>query len=165
MKGVSQMKKLLIFVLVLCLPVALLCGCGANRTDNSVPEIDLGAFMEDLMGRYELGNVEAVDQELMEAFYPGLPEVAAQQCIVYMPLITGVVSEYAFLQCADKDAAAQAAEILQARLDAQANGGAWYPEAMENWAKAKVITEGNYVALIAAGDDTDSIAADFEKLF
>lgn len=164
-KEFSKMKKLIPALLALCLLAALLCGCSGNKTDVVTADVDLTAFMEELMTRYELGSIEAVNDELIDAFYPGLLEVDAAQRVVYMPLITGVVSEYALLQCADKDAAARAAEILQTRMDTQAEGGAWYPESMENWAKAKIVTKGNYVALIAAGDDSAAIAADFEKLF
>ena len=160
-----RLKRIIICILILALSGALLCGCGGNRGSDSAPAVDLQAFMEYLLERYELGSVEPVGPELLDAFYPGLQEINADQRVVYMPMITGVVSEYAFLHCADRDAAAKAAEILQQRVDGQAGGGAWYPESVENWARAKVITKGSYVAMIAAGDVTDDIAADFEKLF
>ena len=159
------MKKVTVYVCLLCRLSVLLCACGGIRDGSAAPEVDLPAFMEELLSRYELGAVEAAGEELTAAFYPGLSNLDPVQQVVYMPLITGVVSEYVFLQCADKETAARAAEILQARVDAQADGGAWYPESVENWAKAKVLVKGKYVAMIAAGEDTDSIAADFEKLF
>ena len=158
-----KLKKRIPLFLIAALLAAALCGCGA--TEVPAETVDLQKFMEDTLGSYELGSVEAVSGELLDAFYPGLSGVDAPQRVVYMPMITGIVSEYALLECADRDAAAQAAEILEARVQTQAEGGAWYPESVENWAKAKVITKGNYVAMIAAGELTDSIAADFEKLF
>ena len=45
--------------------------------------------------------------------------------------MTSVVSEYMFLECQSEDDASKVVEILQARVDAQADGGAWYPESME----------------------------------
>ena len=158
-----KLKNRIPLFLIAALLAAVLCGCGV--TEAPAETVDLQKFMEDTLGSYELGSVEAVSGELLDAFYPGLSDVDAPQRVVYMPLITGVVSEYALLECADKNAAEQAADILEARVRAQAEGGAWYPESVENWAKAKVITKGNYVAMIAAGELTDSIAADFEKLF
>ena len=159
------MKKKLYLLITLALLSVLPAGCGTRTASGSEVQVDLEAFMQDTLDSYELGSVEAVGDELTEAFYPGLREIDAVQRVVYMPLITGVVSEYALLQCADRENAEKAAALLQSRVDTQAQGGAWYPESMENWSKARVIVKGNYVAMIAAGDATDDIAADFEKQF
>ena len=159
------MKKKTNLILVFALLAGLLAGCGTKTAAGPEAQVDLNAFMKDTLDSSELGSVEAAGDELTEAFYTGLREIDTVQRVVYMPMITGVVSEYALLQCADRESAEKAAALLQTRVDTQAQGGAWYPESMENWAKAKVIVKGNYVAMIAAGDATDDIAADFEKLF
>ena len=59
----------------------------------------------------------------------------------------------------------KAEEIFQARIDAQVQGGAFYPETIEGWKKAQVITKGSVVALISAGDSQSSAVEAFEKLF
>ena len=158
------MKKSLNLLFVLALLTCLLAGCG-TKAPGGETQVDLEAFMTDTLNRYELGSVEAVGDELTDAFYPGLRDIDTVQRIVYMPLITGVVSEYVLLQCADSENAEKAAALLQKRVDEQAAGGAWYPESVANWAKAKVIVRGTYVVMLAAGEATDAIAADFENLF
>ena len=150
-------------IMAALLALTLLCGCGENRGGEA--QADLQAFMDRTLDRYELGSVEPASEELTEIFYPGLGALETVQRLVYLPLITGVVSEYVLLECVDRDTATRAGELLEARVREQAEGGAWYPESVASWAKARVITKGNYAALIAAGDDTDAIAADFEALF
>lgn len=160
-----SLKRVWMILLAAAILTAALAGCGKDAAPAKEPDIDLDDFMQDALSRYELGSVEAVGDEMIDAFYPGLRELNTVQRVVYMPRITGVVSEYAFLRCADAETAAKAAELLRQRVDAQSEGGAWYPEAMENWARARVLTKGSYVAMIAAGEETEAIAADFEKLF
>ena len=62
------------------------------------------------------------------------------------------VNEYVFMQCENEDDAARAAEILQTRIDTQAGGDAFYPETIDQWKVARVMTNGAYVALIASGE-------------
>ena len=69
------------------------------------------------------------------------------------------------VECASAEDAAAVAEILQARIDAQVDGGAWYPASIEQWEKAQLVTNGNYVAMIACGDNSASIAEDFLAKF
>ena len=57
------------------------------------------------------------------------------------------------------------ADILQARVDAQVSGGAFYPETTAAWEKAQVITRGNVVALICAGEAQDQAVEAFNALF
>ena len=64
----------------------------------------------------------------------------------------------------EEDAAAAAA-ILQERADAQAEGGAWYPESMEAWSNAQVIQEGTYAALIASSQHQDELVSSFQEQF
>ena len=44
-----------------------------------------------------------------------------------------MVNEIVLAECGTEEDAATAASILQDRVDAQAEGGAWYPESMETW--------------------------------
>lgn len=50
-------------------------------------------------------------------------------------------------------------------MDAQAEGGAWYPESMETWSNAQVVQNGTYVAMIATADHQEEIAEQFNALF
>lgn len=158
------MKKIALCTLIIAIMLTALVGCGSNKGGET--SVDLQAFIDDTQGKYELGSIMPVeDEEMLSAFYPGLAEIETTQRIAYMPMITGRVSEYIFLECTNEADVEKAAGLLQTRVDEQAAGGAFYPESVEAWTKAKVLTHGNYVLLIAAGDNTDSIAADFEALF
>ena len=61
--------------------------------------------------------------------------------------------------------AAKAAEIFAERVKLQAEGGAWYPEAVEGWAKnARIVTNGNFI-MMAVGADCDKFVDAFNALF
>ena len=65
----------------------------------------------------------------------------------------------------DAATAAQAAAILQSRVDTMANGGAWYPEATRIWTEcATVVTNGNYVMMVVNEQYAD-IVKEFNALF
>ena len=80
-------------------------------------------------------------------------------------MISAVVNEIVLAQCATEEDAATAASILQDRVDAQAEGGAWYPESMETWSNAQVIQEGAYVAMVACAQHQAEIVEQFQQLF
>ena len=82
-----------------------------------------------------------------------------------MPMMTSVVAEFAFVQCETEEDAGKVAEIFQKRADEQAEGGAWYPESMEAWSDAQVLTEGTYVALIAYADNEQEVVDQWKALF
>ena len=54
---------------------------------------------------------------------------------------------------------------MQGRIDAQADGGAWYPAACEAWGRGKVITNGRYVAMIACIEFQEEVEAAFNACF
>lgn len=154
------MKKITALLLALTL-LASLAACGETEAKS----IDLNAFWEDVEAQYGAPNMAEASDELVEGFYPGLTELEPVQSVVKIPVMSAVVSEYVFLECASPEDAAKAGEILQKRADDQAAGGAWYPESVENWGKAKVFVIDNYAALIAAGDQTGPISEAFQALF
>lgn len=155
------MRRTMILLLAAVLLFCLLSGCGNSA---GTAKIDLQAFLEQTEQTYDLGSITPLDNDLLDTFYPGLREIETTQLVAYMPLITGRVSEYVFVECADRDGAKTAEEILRNRAETQAAGGAWYPESMAAWADAEVLTIGNYVLLIAAGELTEAIAGDFTAL-
>jgi len=89
---------------------------------------------------------------MLEMYYPGLGDIAAKQFLAKAPVMSYAVNEYVFMQCENEDDAAQAAKILQTRIDSQADGDAFYPETIDQWKAARVMTNGAYVALIASGE-------------
>ena len=100
-----------------------------------------------------------MEGETLESYYPGLAELATEQLVAKAPMMSSVVNEIVLVQCASEEDAAAAAAILQERADAQAEGGAWYPESMEAWSNAQVLQEGTYAALIASSQHQDELVS------
>lgn len=128
-------------------------------------DADLAGFFQSLNETYTLPEMMEADEEAVDGYYPGLNDIAYLQKVVELPKITSSVCEFVFVQCEDGKDTAAVEEILQARIDGQASGGAWYPATMAAWEKAQVVTNGDYVAMISAGDDTADIVADWNALF
>ena len=107
--------------------------------------------------------------ELLDSYYPGLSELAAKQCGVYIAAISAAVGEIALVETENAGDAQKAAEIFQARIDYQVGddanpGGAWYPETIEGWkTKSHVVSNGNFV-MLAVGDSAAAVES-FENLF
>ena len=168
------MKKLLTLALSALLTMSLLTACGGETAPQN--DVDLTAFYNTLAE--EDGWVEDaassgpddvlmsnIEGDLLESYYPGLADVATEQLIAKAPMISAVVNEIVLAQCATEEDAATAASILQDRVDAQAEGGAWYPESMETWSNAQVIQEGAYVAMVACAQHQAEIVEQFQQLF
>lgn len=168
------MKKLLTLALSALLTMSLLTACGGETAPQN--DVDLTAFYDTLAEEYGwvedaassgpddvlMSNIEG---DLLESYYPGLADVATEQLIAKAPMISAVVNEIVLAQCATEEDAATAASILQDRVDAQAEGGAWYPESMETWSNAQVIQEGAYVAMVACAQHQAEIVEQFQQLF
>mgnify|MGYP005932831943 CR=1 FL=1 len=151
----------------------LLTACGGKTTDKTV---DLTAFYNTLAEEYGWAEDAAssgeedimmmnLEGDMLEGSYPGLADVATKQLIAKAPMISAVVNEIVLAECGTEEDAATAASILQDRVDAQAEGGAWYPESMETWSNAQVVQNGTYVAMIATADHQEEIAEQFNALF
>ena len=163
------MKKFLAVTLTCALLLAGLLAC-AGQTEEK--QADLSAFAKGLTEQYEFaGYLTEMTPEYpyyeedMNRCLPGLLEMDLEQMVIYMTMITLNNGEFSMVQAKSSEDAAKAAEIFQARIDAQVQGGAFYPETIEGWKKAQVITKGSVVALISAGDSQSSAVEAFEKLF
>lgn len=168
------MKKLLTLALSAIMTLSLLTACGGETAPQN--DVDLTAFYNTLAEEYGwvedaassgpddvlMSNIEG---DLLESYYPGLADVATEQLIAKAPMISAVVNEIVLAQCATEEDAATAASILQDRVDAQAEGGAWYPESMETWSNAQVIQEGAYVAMVACAQNQAEIVEQFQQQF
>ena len=161
------MKKRAVWVLAALLLLA--SGCGGQREDGGAEEADVAldtlyAGMEELCG-WEEGYMADVEGELLEGYYPGLSEIPVKQLVVKVPAMSSDVNEIVLMQCETEEDAESAAAILQARADAQAEGGAWYPESLEAWKAAKVLRNGTYAALIASGAHQETLEEQFNLQF
>lgn len=157
-------------VLVLAALLLLAAGCGGQRDGGGAETAEVSltglfAGMEESCG-WEADYMTDVEGELLEEYYPGLSEVPAKQRIVKVPAMSSDVNEIVLMQCETEEDAENAAAILQARIDAQAEGGAWYPETQAAWEKARVLRQGGtYAALIASGEFQESLEEQFNQQF
>lgn len=171
-----MMRKLAMTMTIL-LTLGLLTACGSSSTEETeTKEVSLSDFYTELSTEYHWTEdaessqegdllLTTIEGEMLESYYPGLGEVSTKQLLVKAPLMSAVVNELVLMECETAEDTQKAVEILQARVDAQAEGGAWYPESMEAWGKAKVVQNGNYVAMIASAEYQDEIVEQFNALF
>ena len=160
------MKKLMTLALAAIMMLGLV-GCGSKKEEQA--NVDLTGFYNSLATEYgwddnTMANLTD-DPELLEMYYPGLSEINTTQLIAKAPMMSSVVNEFVFLQCETEEDAAKAAEILQTRITAQAEGGAWYPESMEAWGRGGVDQQGTYVAMIASAEYQEDITAKWQAQF
>ena len=157
------MKKMITLALAVFM-MASLAACGSKKEEAK--EVDLTAFYDTLAAEYDWTDYLAdTEGEMLEMYYPGLGEITTKQMIAKAPRMSSVVNEMVFLQCETEDDAAKAAEILQQRIDTQAEGGAWYPESMEAWGRGVVDQQGTYVAMIASAEHQDAIVESWKAQF
>ena len=158
------MKKRAVWVLA-ALVLLLASGCGGRKEEAGpgsaeVSANSLYASMAEECG-WEEDYMADVEGELLESYYPGLSEIPAEQLVAKVPAMSSDVNEVVLIRCETEEDAKSAAAILQARIDAQAAGGAWYPESLEAWKAAQVLREGTFVALIASGAHQEALEEQF----
>ena len=127
---------------------------------------DLAAFYGSILaGNENFNATEALTGELLDNFYPGLSAIALKQQQIYIPMMTSVVCEIAMVEVANASDVPAVKAIFQARIDAQAGGGAFYPQSVEGWQNnSRIVSHGNCVMMIAYSE-CDSIVASFNALF
>lgn len=147
---------------------------GGNSGGSSTPEtpetpapaqVDLSAFYTTESGKYEFGMVTLADAELAANVYPGLFDIAAEQCLPYINMMTMNTSEIVLVQVTNSSDVDKVKSILQSRIDAQVEGGAWYPSAIDAWQNnSRIVSNGNYIMMVVH-ESCDSIVSDFNALF
>ena len=129
--------------------------------------VDLEAFYQTIFTDPDNAPMmEAFPAEGLDAFYPGLTGIQTNQRVAYMASISAVPCEIVMVECANAADVAAVKAILQARIDAQVNNQYNYPMVIEAWEKeAKVVTNGNFVALFVISGMTDQVVSNFNALF
>ena len=149
------MKKLTALLLALTLALSLVA-CG-EKASQEAP--DLNVVYEDYIASLEEAPMMMdVTDDVVETFYPGLSAVELKQSVLVTAAISAVAYEIAMVECADSADVETVQGIFQARIDSQVEGGAMYPATVEAWEGAEILTSGNVVALIVAGQDQAAAA-------
>ena len=131
--------------------------------------VDLNAFYLSLMDTYgenfpaTMNVCESV--EMLDGFYPGLSAIDTKQMMIYQPMMGAVVCEIALVEVADSADVDAVKAMMQARIDTQVDGGAWYPESIEGWkSNSRIVVNGNCVMMIAYSE-CDAVVDAFNGLF
>ena len=142
-----------------------------GEKDNLTSYATISAFAQRILNSYEFSSLQLLEpgtemgDAILGNYYAGLTDLDLPQCLVYLCMMTMNSGEFAVLEAKDAATAAQAAAILQSRVDTMANGGAWYPEATRIWSEcAAVVTNGNYVMMVVNEQYAD-IVKEFNALF
>lgn len=143
-----------------------------EKPETPAPEqapaaVDLTAFYETIFTDPE--NTPALvpmENDTLDAFYPGLNALSLTQKVAYMPMMTAVPCEIVMVECADAADAQTVKGIFKARVDAQVSNHLNYPMVIEAWEKeAKIVSNGNFVALFVISGMTDQVINSFNALF
>jgi len=130
-------------------------------------KVDLAAFFETIFT--DPANAPALipmDADALDAFYAGLTAIQTSQRVAYMPMMTAVPCEIVMVECANATDVEAVKTIFQSRIDAQVNDHFNYPMVIEAWEKeAKVVSNGNFVALFVVSGMTDEVVSSFNALF
>lgn len=130
-------------------------------------KVDLTAFYSTIFTDPE--NTPALvpmENDALDAFYPGLNALSLTQKVAYMPMMTAVPCEIVMVECANAADAETVRGIFNARITAQVDNHSNYPLVIEAWEKeAKVVSNGHFVALFVISGMTDQVAASFNALF
>ena len=125
-----------------------------------------GPSADDLMNPNPDYGMTAEDGAMMvEMYYPGLTSIETNQLHVYIPGMSFSAYEIVLIELVNESDVETVKAMLQARIDMQAEGGAWYPEAIEGWVNnARIVTNGCYV-MLAVGTDCDAFVEAFNAQF
>lgn len=123
----------------------------------------LSGFFSTLQSGYEgLGMMMAIEGDLLENYYPGLSGIAAvEEILIREPMISVSNVAVGLVKLSDSASSEDVAavkSILQARITAQAGGGAWYPESCAAWEKGVITSVSNVVGMFVHPSDAQAMA-------
>lgn len=103
--------------------------------------------------KHELMFFQETDQEMIEAYYPGLSDVSLKQEFIYTPAIIGFAQEIALVEVENSKDVDKVKDIFNQRIEYCKTTVACDPEVNDMWAtNATVQVSGNFVAMIALPD-------------
>ena len=129
--------------------------------------VDLAAFYATIFpDPNDAPAMMPMEDDALNAFYAGLTAIDRKQTVAYMPMMTAVPCEIVLVECANAADVDAVKAIFQARITAQVDNHFNYPMVIEAWEReARVVSNGNFVALLVVAGMTDQVAANFNALF
>ncbi|MBE6955989.1 MAG: DUF4358 domain-containing protein [Ruminococcaceae bacterium] len=139
----------------------------AQPAPEAPAKVDLNAFYNGIFTDPDNApTMVAMDNDALDAFYAGLNAISLKQKVAYMPMMTAVPCEIVMVECANAADVAAVKAIFNARISAQVDNHFNYPMVIEAWeTEAKVVSNGNFVALFVVSGMTDQVVANFNALF
>lgn len=130
----------------------------------------LDGFFTTLQGSYEgLGAMGAIEGEVLENYYPGLSGIATVEELLVQETMITTANVAVGLVKLSKDATLDdiqaVQDILQARINTQAEGGAWYPASCETWEQGVILSVNNCVGMFVYPEDAQEMADLFMEAF
>ena len=159
------MKKIIALALALMM-VFTLCACGPKTGPGPAQNanLDMTAFYEATMEKYEFPGMVLAEGDMLEMFYPGLSALeGVAECQVYTPMMSGAPFELTLVKLADPSAADAVKTVFDARVADCTKDDENYPETIDAWVNnCRQVTAGNYMMLVVH-TDCDAIQGDFES--
>lgn len=110
-----------------------------------------------------------LDGELLENYYPGLSGIAAVEEILIQETAMSTANVAVGLVKLSDNATTQdilaVQSVLQSRITAQAEGGAFYPDSCETWENGVITSASNCVGMFVYPDGAHSMASLFTDTF
>ena len=134
------------------------------------PSASLSGFYDSLQGSYEgLRGMMVLEGELLDTYYPGLSSIAAVEEVLIqetqMTMANVAVGLVKLSGEATLDDVTAVTDVLNARITAQAEGGAWYPASCETWGQGVITSVSNYVGMFVYPEDAQDMADLFTDTF
>lgn len=128
-------------------------------------QVDLSAFYQDITANYEFQTLQEFTGEVLDTYYPGMNDVATNQCLIMGTAMTMNNGEFCLVEVKNTADVETVKGILQSRVDYMAESGAWYPGPTELWTNSsRVVSNGNYVMMVVH-ESCDQIVKEFNALF
>lgn len=142
----------------------------SGTTPGTAAAPSLSGFFATLQGSYEgLDMMMAMEGDLLESYYPGLSGSAAvEEILIREPMISVSNVAVGLVKLSDSASSEDIAavkNILRARITAQAEGGAWYPESCAIWERGVITSASNVVAMFVHPSDAQAMADLFASSF
>lgn len=152
-----MMKRVLCILMLAALVMMSAC------SQQPAKEVDLGAVMNDLGGKYGLneGMLELTENDLMDLY--GIQAADVRQFQARIRLESIQADEVVLIEAVDAKAAERVMEQLEARYQTKLNETRDYlPDEFAKIEKCRVMKIGNHAAMIICADG-EAAAAEYEK--